>query len=78
MSSADRGSRVDLQPARTGRPRLRAQQLRPNERVLVSARLPAELAARIYETANRNQKPVSCVVADLLSQALENPGAAAT
>lgn len=78
MSPADHVPRVDLQPARTGRPRLRAQQLKPNERVLVSARLPAELAARIYETANRNQKPVSGVVADLLAQALGDSGAVTT
>lgn len=78
MSPADRAPRVDLHPARTGRPRARGQQLRPNERVLVSARLPAELAAQVYEAAHQSQKPVSGVVADLLAQALRNSGEATT
>lgn len=72
MSGTGHESHVDLQPARTGRPRLRAQSLKPNERVLVSARLPAELAARVYAAAHQTQQPVSGLVEGLLAKALED------
>lgn len=71
MNYRDASNSVDLSPARTGRPRTRHQGFAKGERVVVSARLPAELAALVYESADRARKPISTVVADILAEALQ-------
>ena len=71
MGRADTESNVVLQPARTGRPRTRTQNPKRNESVLVSARVPATLAAKLFEVANDSRRPVSTLVTEFLSVALE-------
>jgi len=64
---------VNLHPARTGRPRTRSAGFARGEPVVVSARLPAELAALVYASADENHAPVSSIVAGILADALQ-PG----
>lgn len=71
MNYRDASSSVDLSPARTGRPRSKHHGFVKGERVLVSARLPAELAALVYESADRSRRPISTVVAEILAEALQ-------
>lgn len=72
MGMNDRGKVVELQPARTGRPRSRTSGFARGEAVMVSARLPAELAALVYETADETRKPVSTVVAEILAHSFRS------
>lgn len=67
MGEDKRVKDVALQPARTGRPRSRTSGFARGEAVMVTARLPAELAALVYETADETRKPVSTVVAEILA-----------
>ena len=76
----ERGSakNVELYPARTGRPRSRSRAFANNEPVVLAARVPAQLAARVYETADQRSKPVSTVVSEILASAYANGEAPTT
>lgn len=69
-------SRIELPPARTGRPSAHPRQYRPDELVRFDARIPARLAKQLYDVALRDGRSVTAVHADLLASALERRGVA--
>lgn len=73
MGASGLPRQVEIQSARTGRPRSSARQLSESDRVVVTARLPAGLAAKVYEQARVSHEPVSAVVAGILAAALDGP-----
>lgn len=69
--------RVELRPARTGRPSTRTRTYAPDELVRLETRIPARLARQLYDVAHEADLPVSVVHADLLAKALSLPGGSA-
>ena len=72
----DNSSRIELPPARTGRPAARPRRYAPDELVRFDARIPARLAKQLYDVALIDGRSVTAVHADLLAAALECRGAA--
>ena len=71
---AGRESRIELPPARTGRPSARPHLYAPAELVRFDARIPARLAKQLYDVALSDGRSVTAVHADLLASALEHRG----
>jgi hypothetical protein len=72
----DTSNRIELPPARTGRPAARPRRYAPDELVRFDARIPARLAKQLYDVALSDGRSVTAVHADLLAAALECRGAA--
>lgn len=70
------GGRIELPPARTGRPAARPRRYAPDELVRFDARIPARLAKQLYDVALTDGRSVTAVHADLLAAALACRGAA--
>lgn len=70
------GGRIELPPARTGRPPARSRHYAPDELVRFDARIPARLAKQLYDVALTDGRSVTAVHADLLAAALACRGAA--
>ncbi|MCG7321345.1 mechanosensitive ion channel protein MscS [Arsenicicoccus bolidensis] len=63
-------SRVQIPPARSGRPSSTTRRLPPNALVRVEVRMPAVVAAQVFALAAANGRPVSATASDLLAAAL--------
>lgn len=72
----DKSNRIELPPARTGRPSERSRHYAPDELVRFDARIPARVAKQLYDVALTDGRSVTAVHADLLAAALECRGAA--
>ena len=72
----DNSNRIELPPARTGRPASHPRRYAPDELVRFDARIPARLAKQLYDVALTDGRSVTAVHADLLAAALECRGAA--
>ncbi len=72
----DNSNRIELPPARTGRPASHPRRYAPDELVRFDARIPARLAKQLYDVALTDGRSVTAVHADLLAAALEYRGAA--
>lgn len=72
----EKSDRIELPPARTGRPSGRSRKYDPEELVRFDARIPARLAKQLYDVALADGRSVTAVHADLLAAALECRGAA--
>ena len=72
----DNSSRIELPPARTGRPAARPRRYAPDELVRFDARIPARLAKQLYDAALTDGRSVTAVHAELLAAASERRGAA--
>ena len=72
----DTSNRIELPPARTGRPASHPRRYAPDELVRFDARIPARLAKQLYDVALSDGRSVTAVHADLLAAALECRGAA--
>ena len=72
----DTSNRIELPPARTGRPASHPRRYAPDELVRFDARIPARLAKQLYDVALTDGRSVTAVHADLLAAALECRGAA--
>ena len=72
----ENSNRIELPPARTGRPAARPRRYAPDELVRFDARIPARLAKQLYDVALTDGRSVTAVHADLLAAALECRGAA--
>ena len=72
----DTSNRIELPPARTGRPASHPRRYAPDELVRFDARIPARLAKQLYDVALSDGRSVTAVHADLLAAALECCGAA--
>lgn len=72
----DNSNRIELPPARTGRPAARPRRYAPDELVRFDARIPAWLAKQLYDVALSDGRSVTAVHADLLAAAVEGRGAA--
>ena len=72
----DTSKRIELPPARTGRPASHPRRYAPDELVRFDARIPARLAKQLYDVALTDGRSVTAVHADLLAAALECRGAA--
>jgi hypothetical protein len=72
----DTSNRIELPPARTGRPASRPRNYAPDELLRFDARIPARLAKQLYDVALIDGRSVTAVHADLLAAALECRGAA--
>lgn len=72
----DKSNRIELPPARTGRPSGRSRHYPPDELVRFDARIPAWLAKQLYDVALTDGRSVTAVHADLLAAALGCRGAA--
>ena len=72
----DNSSRIELPPARTGRPAARPRRYAPDELVRFDARIPARLAKQLYDVALTDGRSVTAVHADLLAAGLECRGVA--
>ena len=72
----DNSNRIELPPARTGRPAARPRRYAPDELVRFDARIPARLAKQLYDVALTDGRSVTAVHADLLAAALKRHGAA--
>lgn len=66
----ERQARVVVRRARVGRPSSGARTFRPNELIRVEIRMPAALAAQLFELAAASSRPVSATASDLLAAAL--------
>lgn len=71
-------SRIELPPARTGRPAARPRHYAPDEFVRLDARIPARIAKQLYEFALTDGRSATALHADFLAAALECCGAART
>lgn len=67
---------VRLRAARSGRPRRSRAAFRPGEMVRVEVRLPAIVAAALYDRAQESDRSVSAVAAELLKDALSDESGA--
>lgn len=70
-SSEDR--RLTMKPARSGRRRSSQRSFHPDELVRVEVRMPASVAAALYQRAHETHTPVSTTASNLLAQALAGP-----
>lgn len=66
----ERKARVEVRRARVGRPSSGARTFRPNELIRVEIRMPASVAAQLFELAASSRRPVSATASDLLAAAL--------
>lgn len=69
---------ITVVPARAGRPRATQRAYKPQELVRVEVRMPASVAAALFERAAHDQAPVSRTASDLLAQALAGSEEATT
>lgn len=69
--------RIVIRSARTGRPASHGRAYKPDELVRFDARIPAAIAQRLYETAHESGLPVTVVLANVLSRALDDGTGAA-
>jgi hypothetical protein len=69
--------RIVIRSARTGRPASHERAYRPDELVRFDARIPATIAQRLYDTAHESGLPVTVVLANVLSRALDDGNGAA-
>lgn len=61
---------VEVAAARVGRPRSSHRTYQPQDLVRVEVRMPANVAAALYERAAQTHAPVGRTAADLLAHAL--------
>lgn len=64
--------RVEVRSAATGRPR-GPRLLEPSDTVRLEVRLPAPVAAALFERAHADGRQISTVVSTLLANALKGP-----
>lgn len=62
--------KIRVAAARSGRPSVRDRTYRPDESVRVEIRMPATVAADLFERARDAGQPVSRTASDLLAKAL--------
>ncbi|MHA7134467.1 mechanosensitive ion channel protein MscS [Oerskovia turbata] len=69
--------RIVIRSARTGRPASHERAYKPGELVRLDARIPATIAQRLYDIAHESGLPVTVVLANVLSRALDEGNGAA-